>query len=83
MRFEVLTVLTIKSTIIWDVALWSLVEVYERFRRNILLITSLLKSLHFDPEDGGSMFLGNVSTTHGATFQKVVLYIYLILPGKY
>lgn len=41
-----------------------------------------LKHLHFYTEDGGIMFPRNVSTLHGVIFQKIILHICLILPGK-
>jgi hypothetical protein len=46
----------LKTEISYDVMLYHLVEGGEMYCRHALLVTCLL-SLHFDPKDGGIMFL--------------------------
>jgi hypothetical protein len=54
-----------KSTIFWDITLCSLLKVNCQVASRSLLATSVhagvLLGLFFDPEDGGDMFLQNVS----------------------
>jgi hypothetical protein len=54
--FEVFTAVVMKSTIFWDITLCSPLSVNRRFGR-----TQPPSSAIFDPEDGGDMFLRNVS----------------------
>jgi hypothetical protein len=48
-RFQVITVVSVKMTAFWDVALCSLVEVDQHFRG--------VYCLHHHPDDGGSTHL--------------------------
>jgi hypothetical protein len=69
--FEVLEVVTMKSTIFWDVTACSLVEVCKRFRGKYCVhrvsqasnkhTEPLILCLLFNPEDGRSTFLRNAS----------------------
>lgn len=53
--FQVLTVVPMKSTTIWNVTLHGLVAVYQCFRGTLL--AACLHDLHFKPEYRGSVFL--------------------------
>jgi hypothetical protein len=56
MKLNILTSVTMKSTIFWDVTPCSLVEIYRRF-----LLVSWLRDLLFEPENWNSNFLPSFS----------------------
>jgi hypothetical protein len=61
-RFQVLTVMIIKITVLQDVTLCSLADVYRPFP--YICTTFSIPSLFFYLEDGGNTFLQNVDIYH-------------------
>jgi hypothetical protein len=60
-RFEVLTAVTVKNTLFWDVILCSPLEVQQCVRATYCLsFLCFLLGLLFDPEGGANTFLRNV-----------------------
>jgi hypothetical protein len=61
--FEFFTAVVMKSSIFWDITPRRKLKVNRRFGSSAyyLLHAGFLRALFFDREDGGNMFLGNVS----------------------
>jgi hypothetical protein len=66
--FQTLTAVIMKSSVLWDITPCSLFKVSRLFggtsffcRLSLLIHADFLLGLFFEPEDGGDLFLRNVS----------------------
>jgi hypothetical protein len=67
MRFQVLMAVVMKTTLFWDVAVCSLVEVYWCFRGSIIPV--------YCPDGGGCEYLWNAARLNGTTTKKAAIFI--------